>query len=39
MKWTGNLPLYQYVSIKNNEESYEYTTELKGETPPTKIFS
>jgi hypothetical protein len=38
MKWTGDLPLYQYVYIKDDKESYEYVTELKNGTPPTKTF-
>ena len=38
MKWVGNVPLYQYISIKDNLESYEYTTVLKTKKTPTKIF-
>lgn len=38
MKWTGDLPLYQYVRMENGLPSYTYTTSPSGETP-TKIFS
>ena len=38
MKWTGDVPLYQYVYTQDDRPSYTYTTQLKSETP-TKIFS